>query len=768
MLAELTGHSTELARIGGWQLDLRTLEYVWSHQSYRILDVDPPNAPSPLDTINLYHPEAREIVKAAGIAAATHGTPWDLELPARTAKGREIWVHTQGTAVVEDGKVVKLLGTFQDITNRRVTEHALIESESRTQRLLRAASVGLWDWDFATGRVYFSPEWLKQLGYEVGGLPEHYDSWVSHLHPDDREAAIAHAIAFRDGRIATYDTEFRMRHRDGSYRWILARADIARDADGKPLRMMGSHFDISERKEVEAALRVSEEQLKHALEATRDGLWDWSIATGDVYFSPQWARLLGYEPGEVPRSTDFFFSCVHPDDLDRIKQRVADHLAGLTPTKQDEVRLRMRCGTYRWFLDRGKVVERDANGTPLRMVGTITDIAERKRAEDDRARLESQLRQAHKMESVGRLAGGVAHDFNNMLGVILGHTESALAEVPGDAPLHDDLVGIREAATRSADITRQLLAFARQQNVVPEIIDLNDRVAGMLKLLPRLLGEDIRLTSVSDANLWPIRIDPSQVDQILTNLCVNARKAIANVGLIEITTANRVLDTEFCDAHLGAIPGEYVCLTVRDTGCGISEDVLPHIFEPFYTTGETGESVGLGLATVFGAVSQNNGFVDVTSSPGAGATFAVYLPRYTGQTAAPDSAATTRTVGGTETILLVEDEPALLRITSKMLESRGFTVLRANGPEEAMRIAESHVGPIDLLLTDVIMPGMNGRDLVRRVQRVRPSLRYLYMSGYPADVIATHGVMEPGVHFIQKPFLIAQLSARVRAAMDQN
>jgi CheY-like chemotaxis protein len=290
----------------------------------------------------------------------------------------------------------------------------------------------------------------------------------------------------------------------------------------------------------------------------------------------------------------------------------------------------------------------------------------------------------------------------------------------------------------------------------------------MLMLLPRLLGEDIQLTCVADPDLWPVRMDPSQVDQILTNLCVNARKAIADVGSIAIETANVVIDETYCAQHLNGVPGDYVRLVVRDTGCGMDAGTLSHIFEPFFTTGETGEGVGLGLATVFGAVSQNDGFIDVSSELGNGTTFAIYLPRHVSPGAAavdprPKAAATS----GHETILLVEDEPALLRITTKMLQSRGYTVLQASGPEDALRVAAQHADRIDLLLTDVIMPGMNGRDLTAAMHARHPHVRQLFMSGYPSDVIANHGVLEEGVHFIQKPFQIAQLAAKVREALGR-
>jgi CheY-like chemotaxis protein len=311
------------------------------------------------------------------------------------------------------------------------------------------------------------------------------------------------------------------------------------------------------------------------------------------------------------------------------------------------------------------------------------------------------------------------------------------------------------------------LAFARQQSVHPEVLNLNDRVAGMLTLLPRLIGEDIAVHSAAAPALWPVNVDASQIDQILTNLCVNARKAIHGIGSIHIETANCSIDEAFCVDRLHAVPGEFVRLRVRDTGVGMDAQTMAHIFEPFFTTASAGDGVGLGLSTVFGAVVQNRGFIDVVSAPQAGATFDVYLPRFTGvDTITVATEFTSRSEARAGTVLLVEDEPALLQIANKMLASEGFRVIAANGPEHAIALSTASREPIDLLLTDVIMPGMNGRDLANLLRSLRPELRCLFMSGYPADVIATHGVLDPGVSFIQKPFRIAQLSAKVREVLE--
>ena len=394
--------------------------------------------------------------------------------------------------------------------------------------------------------------------------------------------------------------------------------------------------------------------------------------------------------------------------------------------------------------------------------------AQRAQAETARARLERELLQTQKMELVGRLAGGVAHDFNNMLMVIRGFTEVALEQADPSTPVHDDLRQILEATERSADLTRQLLAFARKQTISPRVLDLNEAVVGLLKMLGRLIGEDVRLQWHPGTGLWPVNADPSQLDQILVNLCLNARDAITNVGTLTIATGNSTLDAAFAAARPGCRPGDYVRLSVTDNGAGMDAETRDHLFEPFFTTKARGKGTGLGLSTVYGIVKQNDGFVDVDSAPGRGTTLTVYLPRYQGDAnAEPVSTGGSAAPRGHETVLLVEDEPAILRTARGMLEHQGYQVLATTSPTEAIRLARESEASIDLVVTDVIMPEMNGRDLVDVVRSHRPTVACLYMSGYTADVIGHHGVLDPGMHFIQKPFSRHDLAVKVRRALDR-
>ena len=406
------------------------------------------------------------------------------------------------------------------------------------------------------------------------------------------------------------------------------------------------------------------------------------------------------------------------------------------------------------------------DGEIVNYINVKVDITEKLKNEHDKALLEKQYIQAQKLEAVGRLAGGVAHDFNNMLSVIIGYAELA-QEKRTCGKIEEELDIILKAAKKSADIVKQLLAFARQQTISPKVIDLNDTVENILKMLRRLIGEDLDLVWVPNKKLWPVKVDPSQIDQILANLCVNARDAIKDVGKVTIETGKKTFDEEYCSAHPGFIPGDFVSLIVSDNGCGMEKDMLDHIFEPFFTSKEVGKGTGLGLATVHGIVKQNNGFINVYSEPGKGTTFKVYLRRHA-EPAEEDLETTFSLIPSSrgENILLVEDEPELLLLTQKMLQQQGYFVLSAINPIEALNLIKNTEVTIDLLITDVVMPEMNGRELARKLKLLYPALKVLFTSGYTANVIAHHGVLDADIQFIQKPFTRKDLATKVREVID--
>jgi two-component system cell cycle sensor histidine kinase/response regulator CckA len=377
--------------------------------------------------------------------------------------------------------------------------------------------------------------------------------------------------------------------------------------------------------------------------------------------------------------------------------------------------------------------------------------------------LEEQYRQAQKMEAVGRLTAGVAHDFNNMLTAINGFSELISLELAPDDPLQDSVKKVLSSGRRAADLVRQLMAFSRKQIVQPEVLDLNDVIANVDKMLRHIIGEDVELQTIPAPGLWLTKADPVQVEQVILNLAINARDAMPNGGKLTIETANVTLD----EAHLGAQPGEYVLLAVSDTGTGMSDDVKSHLFEPFFTTKELGRGTGLGLATVYGIVKQSGGDVQVYSEEGAGTTFKVYLPRVRPATApATSSPARPEMPAGRETILLVEDDEGARELARRVLSSLGYTLLETRDGQEALRLAADYPGSIHLLLTDVVMPGMSGKALAEQLARSRPGLKTLFMSGYTDNAIAHHGVLDPGIAFLQKPFSPGELARQVRAVLD--
>lgn len=522
---------------------------------------------------------------------------------------------------------------------------------------------------------------------------------------------------------------------------------------------------ISERQRAETALRLSEERFRLAMEATRDGLWDWDVVSGAVYYSPSYWAMLDYDADSQPQDAATWLEMIHPEDREAVLAANTDCIENRSESFLIEYRMRAKDGTWKWIQGRGKAIVRDHDGQALRMIGTHVDISERKQYEAEQEKLKAQLLQSQKMESVARLAGGIAHDFNNMLMVIMGHADLALMTLPTEDPSRNRFQAIREVVTRSADLTRQLLAFARKQPITPIVVDLNLTIENMLAMLRRLIGEDISLTWLPEPQLWSIKADPSQIDQILANLCINARDAIDGVGKIIVETSNCTLSREDCAHQSGFLPGDYVRISVGDNGCGMDQQTLANIFEPFFTTKGVGKGTGLGLATVYGIVKQNQGVVNVYSEPGQGTVFTVYLPREMGSATIADHAPPVVVSGGKETILVVEDEAEILEMTTAMLHNLGYTVLATTSPIEALNRCVQHEGTIDLLLTDVIMPEMNGRDLATLFEQRHPGGKCLFMSGYTADIIAHQGVLDEGIHFLQKPFSHATLAAKVRETL---
>jgi PAS domain S-box-containing protein len=514
-----------------------------------------------------------------------------------------------------------------------------------------------------------------------------------------------------------------------------------------------------ERRAVERALSETRDRAQFALEAAGVGTWESDLGTGATRWSATMEQLHGLPIGGFSGTFDAFLDIIEPED----RPRVGDEIARANRKGGDahlEYRVRWPDGIVHWIAGIGRIL-RGSNGQPEKAAGIGLDISSRKQ-------LEEQFRQAQKMEAVGRLAGGIAHDFNNLLTAIMGYSELLLERVSDQPDLAADIEEIKKAGERASRLTGQLLAFSRKQTIQPRILDLNQVVADLERMLRRVIGEDIVLDIAPSPSLGRTKADPSQVEQVLMNLVVNARDAMPRGGSLTISTANVVLDTAFARQHVGAVPGRYVSLTVTDSGLGMKPEIVARVFEPFFTTKPVGKGTGLGLSTVYGIVKQNGGYVAVDSTPGAGTTFTIYWPEVDEPVDSSSAARVpVRTLRGTETVLLVEDEAGVRELVRKILERHGYRVLPARDAAEAITMEEGHDGPLQLLVTDIVMPGLNGPDLAQRLVRRRPEMQVVYMSGFSHQVAVGFGSVSGRTSFIQKPFSADAFALAVRECLDR-
>jgi PAS domain S-box-containing protein len=658
-----------------------------------------------------------------------------------------------------EGQIVGRVWSFRDVTERKRMEEALRESKTKFESLIEMTHTGYVILD-ANGHVLdANQEYARLTGRSRSDIiGKSLADWTA-PHDLARNAAEVKKCVER-GSVRNLEVDYL--GPDGQIHPIEVNATVLRSPQG--ISILTLCQDISERKRAARQLQASEARYRVLYESMRDALvivdMDGRLQDTNSVFQ----TMLGYSDDELRRLS---YIDLTPGKWHAVESKiVAEQILPWGYSEVYEKEYRRKDGTI-FPVELQTVLIRDADGKPSAMWAIVRDITERKRAVAEQARLQAQLSQVQKMETVGRLAGGVAHDFNNMMGIVLGLTELALMDMDPGQPLFSDLQEIQKAAQSAADLTRQLLAFARKQTVEPKVLDLNETVEGLLKMLRRLIGEGIDLVWYSGAGLPPILMDPNQIGQVLVNLCVNARDAIAGVGRIHLKTEKIVVDNAVGADVADLIPGDYVLLVVSDTGSGMDAETLAHIFEPFFTTKGVGKGSGLGLATVYGIVKQNNGFIQVSSEPDQGTTFKIYLPTYQGkavEVVAKGPPAQVRR--GHETLLLVEDERALLELGKVTLEGLGYQVLAARTPGEALRWVEKHAAEIQLLVTDLILPEMNGRDLAMRILVFNPAIKCLFMSGYTADVMTSQGVLERDTHFIQKPCSRKALGDKVRMVLD--
>ena len=725
---------------------------------------------------------------------------------------------------------------------------------------------GTWEWDVPSGSFTLSPGLLAMLGYEPGDVPETRDGLRALLHPDDATAGPSREALFQAGE---WRNDHWVRRKDGGLVPIESRGRvIARDASGTPVRVVGVLMDISARIATETALRESERRLAVAIEGAVGGLWDWDLTTDALWTNDQWATMLGYEPDAFSAELGSWKRLLHPDDYDRVMAVTARMLSGAGGSAEFEARMRRADGGWTWILDRGRVVERSADGRPLRAAGLHIDITERKRLEAERDRLatavaqsfdavivagatgeiayvnaaterlvgrdaallvgqplvdvlgtdaaatepirdavrrngwwagdlplhhddgaevtasfrltritgpadetlgviatardvtrervlEAKIAEAARMEAIGRLAGGVAHDFNNILSVIMGFADLGLLETGADGPLHEELRQIRLASERAQALTRQLLVFGRRAVLRPSNVRLGDAISGLEPMLRRLIGEDVALVIERGAEPPAVHVDRALLEHAVTNLVLNARDALPDGGTIRVAVGTA--------READEVPAGWAALRVADDGSGMTGEVASRIFEPFFTTKEVGRGTGLGLPSVQGFVAQSGGVIRLETEPGKGSRFSVLLPSAEG--AAIDGSVTPPEPGtGSGTILVVEDDDMLRMLTRRLLTNAGYTVLLAPNGQEALEILRSDA-QLDLLLSDVVMPGMSGIALVGAARSLRPDLRVVLTSGYTPDEMDRRGLALGEHPFIPKPFDTATLLAVVGSTL---
>ena len=641
------------------------------------------------------------------------------------------------------------------IAERKQAEKDLHDSLERMEMAMAVANDGMWDWDLNSNVVYFDPIYYTMAGYDVNAFPHTLESFQERLHPEDIDNVMNIAARHLKGEIDRFVVEFRFARKSGDWMWIMGRGKIVeRDADGRPTRFIGTHTDITERKRAEEALRESEAKYRHLVQHSGEAIYLLYDRRFEL-INDKFQEMFGVSLEDVNKPGFDFIQLVAEKSRPAIEQRILSQKAGksLKPTYE-----------FTALAAGGREIEVEATVTYVKYKegfatqGILRDVTETRR-------LENQLRQVQKMEAIGQLAGGVAHDFNNLLTIINGYSDMLIRqELPRE--IGEQILQIRDAGKRAARLTSQLLAFSRKQIVDPKVINLNKVIVDHLSMLSRLLGEDIQVSTELQPDLPNLKADPGQIEQVIMNIAINARDAMPEGGKMIIRTSVAGL-TDTIKRDPGVLPDSYVMLAVTDTGLGMDAKTKARIFEPFFTTKSRDRGTGLGLATVYGIVKQNNGFIDVSTELQKGTTLKVFLP-YSQEDQVEETGTSGRdpALWGDETILLVEDDAAVRKVTRDTLAEYGYTTLAAANGEEALRLFRKEKSRIDLVLTDVVMPGMSCRDMSRRMLALKPGIRIVYISGYADESIVRHGKIKKGTVLVQKPFRRRELLVRIRELLD--
>lgn len=702
------------------------------------------------------HPEDGAKFQQLIVEYVSKKEPFSIEYRLRNQKGEYRWILDECTPQFSvKGEFIGYIGHGVDITAQKNIENSLRQAEKRLYETQELAKLGHWEYEIATNRVEWSPTLCRLYGIDPQNPPSLKQFLEEFVHPDDLDyvRGIQQKLIQNPSDIVYFD--YRINRKNGSMIWVQNKVIASSNSQGQLTHLIGITQEITERKLAEQAIKESQRLLEIAGDVALVGGWDLDLVKNTLRWSKQTYRIHevpeDYEP-TVESAIQFYA----PEAQSIIRNAVEKAMMDGTPWRLELPFITAK-GKRLWVIASGEAEVQ--NGQVVRLYGAFQDITARKVAEKEQETLRNQLVHSQRLESVGRLAGGVAHDFNNMLSVIIGNMDLALELVSPEQEIYSHLLETKKSALRSADLVRQLLAFARKQPTVPSVVDLNEVIQGMLNLLKRLIGENIQLKWHPMPNLPKIKIDPIQVDQLLANLCVNAKDAITGHGIITISTSLGNNQNNY---------PRYVELQVSDTGSGIPPEMIEHIFEPFFTTKDVGQGTGLGLAMVYGIVQQNRGYISVNSQVGQGTTFHIFFPVCEDCSSINPTVSPTqkpRSSARSKTILLVEDEQSVLKLTQTVLLKAGYKVLTASTPYEALQIAADQSFSIDILLTDVVMPEMDGEELSRKIQIHQPRIHKIYMSGYPAEILAKNNINSQDISFISKPFMPHQLIELVESIL---
>lgn len=737
------------AKLGGWYVDLVNNTVHWSAETRVIHDVAPDFQPTMDEALGFYAPEYQSQIRAAVDRCVTDGKPFDEVLQFITGKDKRLWARSIGEPVRDDdGNIIALHGAFQDISELIAAREHSASLTVQLEQTLASISDGfmLIDHDWCFGFMNTQAEILLQRRREE--LLGKY-IWEEFPAASDSDFRRNYELAVNEQRTVRF-TEY---YPEPLNIWFDVSAFPTPDGLAVYFR------DVTERVASEEALRISDERFELLAKATNDIVWDCDFINNTMWWNTNLQKLFGHDPATLVRGPESWIGNIHPDDRARVLDGVRTVIYGSEQSWHDQYRFMHADGSARTVADRGFVI-RNADGQAVRMVGSMMDIT-------DNVEMDERLRQAQKLEAVGQLTGGVAHDFNNLLTVILGNAELLTEQLTDQQQLRMLAEMTATAAERGAELTNRLLAFSRRQPLDPQNVNINKLIQSMDSLLRRTLPENIDIETVYAGGLWLSEVDPGQLEGALLNLAINARDAMTEGGKLTIETGNALLDQAYADAQDEVLPGQYVMVSVSDSGTGMTPDIVSRAFEPFFTTKQIGKGSGLGLSMVFGFAKQSGGHVKIYSEVNEGTTVKLYLPRAVStDTDTFDGHLAPAVEGGTESILLVEDDPLVREHVTGQLKALGYQVHTASNADEAQDILKL-MSNIELLFTDIVMPGtMNGRQLADLALAMRPGIKVLFTSGYTENAIVHHGRLDRGVHLLNKPYRRQELAAKVRKVLD--